>query len=194
MEHVPASIAPGSLIVVSNHTSGADPLLIQAACTFEIRWMMASDLMVDSAAGFWKWRRIIPVARTGRDTSAAREAMAHVKAGGAIGIFPEGGTERPPGQIRPFLGGVGLIVHRTQAPVLLVWISGTPECERALEALRRRSHARVRFVDLIRYPEKTKAEEIVRDLRRRLSAASGWTLNDEILPSAHREEEDPFAP
>ncbi|HYE02339.1 MAG TPA: hypothetical protein VD963_03785, partial [Phycisphaerales bacterium] len=37
--HIPPSRRPGPLIVVANHTAGVDPLLIQSACPFEVRWM-----------------------------------------------------------------------------------------------------------------------------------------------------------
>src|SRR5690606_28478224 len=43
-EHVPRSLHPGPLILVCNHTAGVDPLLVQAAVPFEIRWMMARDM------------------------------------------------------------------------------------------------------------------------------------------------------
>ncbi len=175
----------GGLIIVSNHTSGVDPLLIQAACHFEVRWMMAADMMIDALAPLWKRLRIIPVDRDGRDRSSLREAIRHVKDGGAIGIFPEGRIVTR-GEIRPFLSGVGLLVAKTNAPVLLVWISGTPETEDLRTSFVTPSRARVRFVKRLNDTRDRSAQEITRDLREKLSRASGWPLNDEPLTPSGR--------
>lgn len=170
--------APGPLVVVSNHTAGIDPLLIQSACRFHIRWMMARDMMTGSLAWLWKRERMVPVDFDASDSGAAREAMRHVQQGGVLGVFPEGGLARPPERIHPFLPGVGLIVARTEAPVLLCWISGTPKRDRAVESVFVRSRSRVEFLDVLRYPPRTKPKEIVEDLRRRLAEASGWETID----------------
>ena len=67
LEHLPATNRPGGLIVVANHTSAVDPLLIQAACRFEIRWMMAREMMLPQLEGLWRRHRLIrPAARPAR--------------------------------------------------------------------------------------------------------------------------------
>ncbi len=181
LEHVPATNEPGGLIVVSNHTGPIDALLIQAACRFEIRWMMAADLMIPALDWLWKRHRMIPVARDGRDSGPAREAIRHVREGGCIGVFPEGAIVQPRGEVRPFQPGVGLIIKRTRAPVLLLWISGTPESPHMGPALRSRSRSHVAFIDRLEFAEGTDAPTITRTLRERLAQASGWSVNDEPL-------------
>ena len=105
-----------------------------------------------------------------------------MQSGGIIGIFPEGRIVQPPEQIRPFYMGVGLIVARAQARVLLVWISGTPKADSMMESLTRRSRARVRFVDLIDFKGERDGHIITSQLRRRISEISRWPLNDEQMP------------
>ena len=107
--------------------------------------------------------------------------MAHVKAGGAIGIFPEGGIERPARTLLPFQPGVGFVVRRTGARVLPVWIDGTPMAlPTAWASLVTPSRARVRYGDLIDYSgTKLSAEEIAKDLQRRYSDWSGWPLKED---------------
>ncbi|HVP72423.1 MAG TPA: lysophospholipid acyltransferase family protein [Phycisphaerales bacterium] len=173
---------PGPLIVVSNHTGAVDPLLIQAACRFPIRWMMASEMMSSRMDWLWRQQRLIPVDRDGRDAGPAREAIRHVQSGGIIGIFPEGRIVNPPEQIRPFYMGVGLIVARAQAPVLLVWISGTPKTNRTMESLTGFSEARVKFVDLIDFQDERDGHVITAELRRRLAEISRWPINDQKMP------------
>lgn len=178
LEHVPATNRPGPLVVVSNHTGSVDPILIQVGVRFNIRWMMATETMVPSLAWVWKWRNTIPVDRDGKDLAAAREAIRQIRAGNVVGIFPEGRIVTPPRRVWPFAEGVGLIVSRTNAPVLLVWVSGTPETTEMTKSILTRSNARVRFLGVIRYPESAKPAEITLDLRTRIAEASGWPMTD----------------
>jgi len=180
-ERLRKQIHPGGMIVVSNHTSGVDPLLIQAGCWFNIRWMMASDMMIPELDWLWTGQNIIPVARDGRDSNAAREAIRHVRSGGVVGIFPEGRIVTH-GEIRPFHPGVGLIAAKTQAPVLLVWISGTPQTDSMPRSFATPSRARVVFAELVRFTTRD-PQEITRELREKLSKISGWPINDEPMPA-----------
>lgn len=177
---------PGPLIVVSNHTGAVDPLLIQAGCRFHIRWMMASEMMTHKLDWLWRQQRTIPVDRDGRDAGPAREAIRHVQSGGIIGIFPEGRIVQPPEQIRPFYMGVGLIVARAKAPVLLVWISGTPKTNSMVESLTAPSQARVVFAEVIDFKGERDGHIITNELRRRISEISHWPMNDEQMPPHDR--------
>lgn len=182
LELVPKTNRPGALIVVSNHTGSVDPLLIQAGCGFQIRWMMAGEMMGPGLDWLWKRLRLIAVDRLSRDTGPVREAIRHVQAGGVIGIFPEGRIVVPPRQIRPFADGVGLLIARTKAPVLLVWVSGTPDSNTMIGSITTPSHARVQFIDLIDFKGQRDAAAITQSLRERIAAASGWPINDNAMP------------
>lgn len=183
-ESLRRKIHPGPLIVVSNHTCAVDPVLIQTGCWFSIRWLMAADMMIRELDWVWKQQKIIPVSRDGGDSGPVREAMRHVRAGGVIGIFPEGRIVKPRGEIRPFFSGVGAIVARTGAPVLLVWVSGTPDTERMSESFMTRSSSRVEFIEAMRFDGERDAETITQKIRERFSSASGWPLNDEPMPAS----------
>jgi 1-acyl-sn-glycerol-3-phosphate acyltransferase len=185
---------PDGLIVVSNHTGAVDPLLIQSACRFHIRWMMASAMMGRTLDWVWRMLRIIPIERDGRDSGPTREAIRHVKAGGVLGIFPEGRIVVPPGEVRPFHAGVGLIIARTKAPVLLVWVSGTPNTNKMAASLLGSSRAKVRFMEHVEFPPKANAETITRALREAMAEVSGWPINDDPLPPPPSNGNgDPFA-
>ncbi len=184
-EHIPTSSTPGPLIVVSNHTAGVDPILIQNACPFFIRWMMASDMQLASLEAFWSWLDIISVDRQGREVVAARQAIRHLAANGVLGIFPEGTLERPAEHILPFLPGVGLIIKKSKAPVLPVVITGTPQVDPAWASLWKQSSATVRFLEPISYADTSlKPAQIASDLRKKLSQASGFPLCDTPAPAA----------
>ncbi|MCE7972449.1 MAG: 1-acyl-sn-glycerol-3-phosphate acyltransferase [Leptolyngbya sp. PLA2] len=186
LENLPDSTAPGPLLVVSNHTAGVDPVLVQAACPFFIRWMMAKDMKLDALGWLWAWTEIITVDRDGREVVAAREALRHLQNGGVIGIFPEGTLERPPRSVMPFLPGVGLIVKRAGVRVLPVIIEGTPQVDPAWGSLWRRSRSVVAFKPVIDYTGSgLKPHEIADDLRRRYVEWTGWPARDppkELFP------------
>ena len=146
--------------------------------------MMAQDMRVPALEWFWQFARIIFVDREGRDLTGTREAIRHVKRGGILGIFPEGGLERPARTILPFEAGVGMIIRRTGAKVLPVVISGTPYAEQAWESLLRRSRAVVTIQPPIDYSgTDLTPEQIARDLRAKYAAWTGWPLND-LVPWA----------
>lgn len=175
LENIPVSRRPGPWIVIANHTSGVDPALIQAACLFEIRWMMTSEMRHPAGEWLWQFAHIIFVEHEGRELASAREAIRHLQNGGVLGIFPEGGIERPPGVLLPFLGGVGLIIKKTGAPVLPFVIDGTPTADHAWKTLWRFSNARVRVVPPIDYSETSlSAGDITADLHRRFLEWTGW--------------------
>lgn len=182
LEQLRDTITPGPLIVVSNHTGAVDPLLIQAACRFHIRWMMAADMMIPSLNWLWRLEKLIPVERDGKDAAAAREAMRHLQSGGVVGIFPEGRIVYPPRQVRPFHAGVGLIVARTQAPVMLVWVSGTPDTTSTAGSITTPSRARVEFIDVLDFKGQRDAQAITQQIRERLAQAANWPLNDHPVP------------
>jgi len=168
----------GPIIIVANHTGGADPFLIQAACPFEVRWMMLREMNEGITRWFTEYGRIILVERNGRDFASTREALRHLHAGGVIGIFAEGGIERPPEMLRKFQSGVGFLVRRSGATVIPVWISGTPKVNVAFHAVVRRSHARVQFSQPMRFDKSMDAEAITLAIRDRIATMSGWPATE----------------
>jgi len=171
------------LIVVCNHTGAIDPVLVQARCPFWITWMANRHaLSHPSLRRFRNFLGLLSVNRDGQDAGPLRSAIRHVKDGGAIGIMPEGRITIPPREIRPFLPGVGLITSRTGAPVLLVWIRGTPDTNRIMPSLFRPSRAKVDFLGIYRFEKGESPRKIARILREKITDASGWPLNESVLP------------
>jgi 1-acyl-sn-glycerol-3-phosphate acyltransferase len=190
-DHVPRTVAPGPLILVVNHTAGVDPILLQAACPFEIRWMMAEDMRLPRLEALWDWARVIFVNRDRADFTGTREALRHLREGGVLGMFPEGGLERPARMLLPFQTGVGVMARRTGARVLPVVIEGTPQVDPAWSSLWHCSRSRLTFHAPIDYAATGMSpDEITADLRRRFMDWTGWPGNDApapgIVPSAPR--------
>jgi 1-acyl-sn-glycerol-3-phosphate acyltransferase len=174
-EHLPRDRYPGPLVVVMNHTAGVDPVLVQSICRFYVRYVMAQDMRLPAYEWIWQWARTIFVDRTGGSTQGTREALRHLASGGVLGIFPEGGLERPPRHIMPFEPGVGMIVRRTGARVLPIVIEGTPVVDPAWASLWTPSRSRIRIMPPIDYDGSgLSAAEIADDLRERYVEWTGW--------------------
>jgi len=142
----PCPLPPrGPGIVVSNHTSGLDPHLIQSCCPRLITWMMAREYydlpvlrtVLDQVG-------VIPVSRSGRDMAAMRAAMRALENGQLLGIFPEGKIE-PGDELLPFQTGVALMAMKTEVPVYAACLDGTQRRLEILPAFLRRHEATIAF-------------------------------------------------
>lgn len=173
--------APGPVLVIGNHASAVDPFVVQCATRRPIRWFMAADMMSGRLGWFWRYERIIPVHYDARDARGAVEAIKHLRDGNALGLFPEGGIERPHGVVKPFQGGFGMLAAKSSARVVLVAIEGAPRCKTAWGSLFRPSRIRARLVRVYEPPSRDDAGAFVERVRQDLAAALGWPLDDTPL-------------
>lgn len=121
-ENVPSE---GPLLVVSNHLSNADPIILEAAFPRPLFFMGKAELF-EIPPFRWLLHRFggFPVARGTADRSALRHARDVLEHGIALGIYPEGGRSRS-STLERGLPGAGLLALQTRAPVLPVAITGT---------------------------------------------------------------------
>jgi len=135
----------GGGILVCNHASGLDPLLIQSVCKRMIIWMMAKEYY-----DLWPMSMVfhsvdaIPVDRAGRDSSATRAALRALNEGRILGVFPEGRipTTR---ELFPFQTGVALLAARTKVPIFPAYLDGTQRGKEMVPAFAFPNHATIRF-------------------------------------------------
>lgn len=163
----------GPLIVAANHACGLDPVLLQMPIRRRIRWMMWRGQMKPWLGPVWRHFAVLAVEQDGRDVAAVRESLRLLRDGGVIGIFPEGGIARPPGVLRPFETGLGVLAIRGQAPVLLCLVEGTP-APRVFSSLLVRSRSVVRAVGIFRPAGDETPAAFSARLQATLGAASGW--------------------
>lgn len=121
-ERVPPS---GPVILAANHTSYLDPPLIGAAALREINYLARASLFRFPVMG-WLLRRVnsVPVDRDGGSGKGLRTILSRLEQGGAIILFPEG-TRSADGNMLPAESGIGLIILKTEAPVVPVRVFGT---------------------------------------------------------------------
>jgi 1-acyl-sn-glycerol-3-phosphate acyltransferase len=142
--------AHGAALLIANHTSSADPFLLQASCRRALHFMVAQEIY-----GFWLFEPIckrlgcIPVRRDGSDLAATRAALRALESGQVVPIFPEGRiipTLGPSGrEIAPVKPGVAFLALRAQVPVIPAFIWGTPQTRRIAQGMLTPSHAHVLF-------------------------------------------------
>jgi 1-acyl-sn-glycerol-3-phosphate acyltransferase len=125
--HVPKQ---GPVIVAANHISYFDPLCLGTfvnAAGREVRFLTKSELFEKRILG-WALREAgqIPVYRETRDAAQALvAAVAAMREGAAVVIYPEGTTTRNPDfSAMPAKSGVARLAALTGAPVVPVGIWG----------------------------------------------------------------------
>lgn len=129
LERVPES---GPLLIVANHLSWYDPLLLGVVLRRRVWFFTKSEIFrwpIIGAAS--KATGQISVRRGESDRAALEKGLAYLKEGKALGIFPEGTVERKTTMI-PALTGVGMLAMRSGAPVLPIAHTGTRKVLRSL--------------------------------------------------------------
>lgn len=114
----------GPLVIVCNHFSSIDPMVIQSVIYRPIVWMVAREYTVGAGDWLFKTLRAIPVSRDGKDSTALRAALRALANGDILGIFPEGRFTNTD-EVLPFETGAAMIAMRAGAAVLPIGQNGT---------------------------------------------------------------------
>jgi 1-acyl-sn-glycerol-3-phosphate acyltransferase len=122
IEKVPKS---GPLVVAANHTQYPDPVLVCMAVPRRMQWMAKKQLFEPPYKKFFEFIGSFPVDREGGGRAGVRAALAFLKEGWALGIFPEG-THKDDGTAREAKSGAVLLAIKGGAPVLPVFVGKIP--------------------------------------------------------------------
>lgn len=142
-EHLPEE---GGAVVAANHCSYLDPPAMSAAVHNRVVHFMARDTLFSNAVAKWFFTRtgVIALDRTRGDLGALKKAIATLKEGKVIGLFPEG-TRSPDGSMGEAKGGIGFLIAKGNVPVVPLYISGTYEAFPKGAKRFGRSRVRARF-------------------------------------------------
>jgi len=112
-------------VVVANHRSSVDPFFVQLAAGARVHWMVAGEYFrVPGIGHLLRAYQAIPTNRGGVDTASTKRAMAIAKAGGMVGMFPEGRINRTQSDWMTVRPGAALIALRAGVPIVPIWIEG----------------------------------------------------------------------
>jgi len=125
LERIPEA---GPALIVCNHVSFVDPVVIFAACRQPVRFIMDHRIFSTPILSFvFHSVRAIPIAPAKEDPEMMERAFAEadqaLRAGEIVMIFPEGGITRT-GELEPFRPGVRRILDANPVPVIPMALSG----------------------------------------------------------------------
>ncbi|HUL55604.1 MAG TPA: 1-acyl-sn-glycerol-3-phosphate acyltransferase, partial [Usitatibacter sp.] len=125
LENIPEE---GAAVLICNHVSFVDPLVILAASPRPIRFVMDHNIFRTPVVSFvFRTGKAIPIAPAKEDEAllnAAYDKVAEALAAGElVAIFPEGRITDT-GELYPFRTGVKRIVDRTPVPVVPMALKG----------------------------------------------------------------------
>jgi len=158
-------------VIVSNHRSGIDPLLIQLTTDRVVHWMVAREY-IDHPSMSWAFKilRSIPVNRRGVDTAAIRAAIRIAKGGGLIGTFPEGRVNLTDSLLLPGRPGAAMIALKARVRVVPCLVIDPPYDGTALGCFLMPARARVVIgepIDLSEYFGREGDKEVLDILTKR---------------------------
>ena len=121
-EHIPQR---GPVILMSNHIHALDPFTLGlCASKRQVRILAKKELFKRRwLAAILGKLHAISVDRGQFDLAAMRECAAVLRAGEALGVFPEG-TRGDGRALGPLLSGAAVLALRSDAPVVPVYIGG----------------------------------------------------------------------
>jgi 1-acyl-sn-glycerol-3-phosphate acyltransferase len=165
---------PGAHVLVANHASFLDPIVLGAFAPGRVTFMMTQLHFRSAVLGwFYRWSRSIPLAVRGLGNRAAlRAGRAVLKRGELLAIFPEGGLTRDGGLYLGNPGAVSLAMTEN-VPIVPVYIDGAFESLPIGGSLRRR-RITVRFGEPISQEQLTAGAA---DRRSRLQVATRAIMN-----------------
>jgi 1-acyl-sn-glycerol-3-phosphate acyltransferase len=141
LEHIPAT---GPILIAGNHDSYWDPVVIGIAA------LKRRQIRALSKSSLWKVKGMnkvldgmgqIPIVRGTGDADALDRAIAELRAGACVGIFPEG-TRSLGRELRPRSGLGRLAAAVPEAVVVPAAVEGTTDIPR----FPKRPRLRVRFM------------------------------------------------
>ena len=119
-EHVPTE---GPVLLAGNHSGILDGPLVFFVSPRPASLLTKSEVFVGIWARACGWLGLIPVHRGQSDRAALQAGLAHLAAGGVLGVFPEG--TRGSGSFDAVADGLAYLALRSGAPIVPIAVTGT---------------------------------------------------------------------
>lgn len=123
--------APGAILMIANHDSLWDPLVVGVAAKgIQVRALAKSTLWKNPVvARVLNGMGQIPIERGRGDAAALASAIEQLGTGACIGVFPEGTISRGR-EMRPLSGAGRLALHVPSSRIVAVTITGAVDIAR----------------------------------------------------------------
>jgi 1-acyl-sn-glycerol-3-phosphate acyltransferase len=115
----------GGVLIVSNHQSYLDPVLLGIFLRRPMAYLAKSELFENKYFA-WIIRSLnaFPIRQGAGDIGAVKEIIARLKQGFVTNVFPEG-TRTEDGELQPIQAGAALVIRRAGVPVIPCIIEGS---------------------------------------------------------------------
>ncbi len=121
------NLGVGPTVLVANHTSYLDPVVVGVASSRPVYFMAKEELFGVPFLGWYiKQLHAFPVKRENLDRKVLRTAIGHLKRNRAVLVFPEGRRNRG-AELAEALNGAAFIAYKAGAKIVPVAIKGTSE-------------------------------------------------------------------
>ena len=158
----------GPFIVVGNHVSSLEPILMLILVPQQLEYLGSGDIPIDPKMSFiTSLYQFIPIMRGQIDQKGLGEALKVLSQNGVLGIFPEGGIWEK--SLKEPKLGTSWIAHKSKAPVLPIGFVGMNDAMQKALSLQR-PKITVNIGKLVLYEEL-----FSEDLSLRLSTGKGAT-------------------
>jgi len=114
----------GGVLVLSNHQSHLDPVLVGVASTRQLRFLARETLFFWPLSWMIESLGAIPICQTGTALSGLRTSLQVLKDQQPLLLFPEG-TRSHDGNLQPLQPGFCLVARRSRATLLPVAVAGS---------------------------------------------------------------------
>jgi 1-acyl-sn-glycerol-3-phosphate acyltransferase len=175
VEHVPKE---GGVILAANHASYLDPPVVGSGLDRDINYLARQSLFRFPLIGrlLVSWNSV-PVDRDGGGARGLKNILDRLLGGAGIILFPEG-TRSHDGKLQPAQAGIGLVVAKSDAPVIPVHVLGSYEAWGRNQKIPRPKRITVRYGEPMRF-EKLRAE--ARECSKERLKAIYQQIADEIM-------------
>ncbi|MCA8956146.1 MAG: 1-acyl-sn-glycerol-3-phosphate acyltransferase [Planctomycetes bacterium] len=180
----------GGYVVVANHTSFLDPIVLGAVNPRRVAFLM-NAVAYRNPLGRWFYRmfRSIPVELSGVGREAIRAAHEALDGDEVVGVFPEGGISRHGGLLLGSPGAVALVLSKS-VPVVPVGLVGVDRVLPYGKCFPRPRRIEVRYGDPIAASElmigegrKERLAHATLRIMREIAALTGQTAREDWLAS-----------
>lgn len=166
-EYIPQE---GGFVLVSNHASFLDPIILSASCPRVIHFAARDTLFRNRFfAALISRLCAFPIKRWSADLAAVKESVRRLKANAGLLVFPQG-TRNASADIdlQNITYGFVLLAHRAGVPIIPVWISGSNRAWGKGDKMIRLSKIKVIFGEPIYAEHKRPYVETAHDVYKRM--------------------------